>query len=212
MKRIADIVASCKSGSQTASLEIDPASLLSVAITPGSLAGGASATGTVTLTGQAGAGGTVVKLSSSLGSTTLPASVTVANGKTSATFTIKTTPVSRQSVATMKASLGATSVTATLTVNPPFLVSLSLSPTSVKGGKSASGTVTIGSAAPVGGLSVALGSNLSSATVPATVTIAAGKTSVKFTVSTLHVTAKVAATITANLGGATKKSTLTLTP
>ena len=56
--------------------------------------------------------------------------------------------------------------------------SVSLNPTSVTGGASSTGTVTLSSAAPAGGAVVTLGSsNTAAATVPGSVTVAAGATS-----------------------------------
>ena len=57
------------------------------------------------------------------------------------------------------------------------LSSVSITPSSVTGGTSASGTVTLNGAAPTGGVSVSLSSTSTSATVPAAVTVAAGSTS-----------------------------------
>src|SRR5439155_9995714 len=62
------------------------ASLSAVSVSPPSVVGPASSTGTVTLTAAAPAGGTLVTLASSNAAATVPASVTVAAGATSATF------------------------------------------------------------------------------------------------------------------------------
>ena len=95
----------------------------------------------------------------------------------------------------------------------PALSAIALSPTSVVGGNTAQGTATLTSAAAPGGALVTLSSsNLSTATVPASVTVAAGATSASFTVSTVSVTASTLATITAAFGGATRSATLTVTP
>jgi uncharacterized protein (TIGR03437 family) len=59
----------------------------------------------------------------------------------------------------------------------PTLQSLTLSPTSIGGGGTVQGTVTLSTSAPTGGAVVALSSNSSAATVPATVTVPAGATS-----------------------------------
>jgi hypothetical protein len=85
----------------------------------------------------------------------------------------------------------------------PALSAIALSPTSVVGGNTSQGTATLTSAAPSGGAVVTLSSsNTSAATVPASVTIAAGATSVTFTVSTVSVTASTPVTITGASGGA----------
>src|SRR5438445_22208 len=63
------------------------------------------------------------------------------------------------------------------------LSTLSLNPTTVTGGDSSTGTVTLSGPAPSGGAQVALSSSDTSvATVPSSVTVAAGATSATFTV------------------------------
>ncbi len=65
--------------------------LQSVTVSPGSVSGGASATATATLNTAAPSGGAVVRLiSSNTAAATVPASVTVPAGATSATFTVST--------------------------------------------------------------------------------------------------------------------------
>src|SRR6266478_2263346 len=93
------------------------------------------------------------------------------------------------------------------------LSSLSLSSTSVTGGNSSSGTVTLSGAAPTGGATVALSSsNTAAATVPSSVTIAAGATSATFSVSTSAVAASTTVTISGTYSGATRSASLTVTP
>src|SRR6266850_943964 len=93
------------------------------------------------------------------------------------------------------------------------LSTLTLNPTSVVGGNSSTGTVTLSGPAPAGGAQVALSSsNTTAARVPASVTIAAGATSAAFTVATSAVSASTAVTISAAYGGVTKTASLTVTP
>src|SRR5262249_17830760 len=80
------------------------ASLSAVSLAPSSVVGGNSSQGTVTLTSGAPAGGAVVSLSSSNAVATVPASVTVAAGATSATFTIATSTVTASTAPTISAS------------------------------------------------------------------------------------------------------------
>jgi hypothetical protein len=96
---------------------------------------------------------------------------------------------------------------------PATLSTLTLSPTSVVGGNSAQGTVTLTAVAPSGGAVVSLSSsNTTVATVPASVTVAAGSTSATFTVTTRSVTTSTPVTISAAYGGVTRTATLTVTP
>jgi len=96
---------------------------------------------------------------------------------------------------------------------PATLSALSLNPTSVTGGNSSTGTVTLSGAAPAGGAIVTLSSNnTTAARVPSSVTVAAGATSASFTVSTSAVTASTVVTIAASFGGATRSASLTVAP
>jgi hypothetical protein len=93
------------------------------------------------------------------------------------------------------------------------LSSLTLNPTSVVGGNSSTGTVTLSGAAPSGGAVVALSSsNTAAARVPSSVTVAAGATSATFTVSTSAVAASTTVSISGTYGGATRSVSLTVTP
>ena len=92
------------------------------------------------------------------------------------------------------------------------LSSLSLNPTSVTGGNSSTGTVTLSGAAPAGGAQVALSSNNGAASVPSSLAVPAGATSATFTVSTSAVAASTTVAISAAHGGVTKTASLTVTP
>ena len=194
------------------------ASLSSVSVTPTSVVGGNSSQGTVTLTAGAPAGGAVVGLSNAnTAVATVPASVTIAAGATSATFSITTTSVTATTALSISGTFGGVTRTAVLTVNPvPPPVSLSaitLNPATVTGGASATGTATLTSAAPSGGLLVSLASSNSGvATVPASVTVGAGATSATFAVTTSAVVSSTAVTITGSGGGAVRTATLTVNP
>ncbi len=93
------------------------------------------------------------------------------------------------------------------------LNSLTLNPTSVTGGGPSQGSVTLTSAAPTGGADVALSSsNPAVASLPASVTVAAGATSATFSVSTSTVGANTNVTITGTYEGTSRTATLTVTP
>ena len=194
--------------------EASALTLSSVSLSPTTVTGGTSSTGTVTLSSAAPTGGAVVTLGSSSASATVPASVTVAAGATTATFTVTTTAVSSTTSVTISGAYNGTQ-TATLTINPPAvtLSSVSLNPTTVTGGTSSTGTVTLSSAAPTGGAVVTLGSSSASATVPASVTVAAGATTATFTVTTTAVSSTTPATISGTYNGGTQQTaTLTINP
>ncbi len=296
-----------------AALGVTRASTVTVtalSVSPTTVVGGASSTGTVTLSAAAPTGGAVVTLSDNSAASTLPASVTISAGATSRTFTVTTSVVSSQTAVSISGSYGGTIRSATLTINPlaaptlqspgntatgvaqpvafnwtdvanavdyeiqvdttstisapfsanqivnvsqasignlpaqqlwwrvrarnaagvfgpfsstrrftpaaasttPSLSTFAVSPTSVVGGATSAGTVTLSSAAPTGGLVVTLTSSNAAAAVPASVTVAAGATTATFTASTLSVTAQTAITITATAGGVTRMATLTVNP
>ena len=182
----------------------------SVTVSPTSVLGGASSTGTVTLSGPAPTGGRVVDLASNLASATVPASVTVVAGATTATFTVTTTPITTNAIATLSATNNGVTVTTSLTVRGPAPISVTLSPTSVAGGKSSVATITIEAPAPAGGVVVALSSSIPDATVPASVTIPAGAIKASVTVTTRPVLANVSASIRAAVNGVTKSGTLVI--
>jgi thermitase len=191
-------------------------SLSSLTLNPTSVVGGNSSTGTVTLTAPAPSGGFVVNLSSSnTNVATVPSTVTVPAGATSANFTVSTQAVSSATNVTITASAGGISRTATLTVNPApsvTLQSLTIRPTSVWGGSTATGTVTLSGPAPAGGAVVQLRSSSSRASVPSSITIPAGATSARFTIQTRSTWWPLVetVTITATYNGVSRSAQLTV--
>src|SRR6266446_1422320 len=94
--------------------------LLSVGLNPPSVTGGSSSTGTVTLSGPATTYGATVDLSSSASAVaTVPSSVTVAGGASSANFTVNTRAVTTSTSVTITGSYAGTTKTAMLMVNAP---------------------------------------------------------------------------------------------
>jgi VCBS repeat protein len=190
--------------------------LSALSLSPTSVVGGNTSQGTATLTSAAPSGGAMVTLSSSNTSATVPASVTIAAGATSRTFTVSTVSVAASTTATITGAFGGVSRSATLSVTPPAapaaLSAVSVTPTSVTGGTSSQGRVTLTAAAPAGGFAVSLSSSNTAATVPASVSVAQGATSATFTISTSGVTTSTPVTINASAGSVTRTATLTLTP
>ncbi|MDX6533283.1 MAG: hypothetical protein QOF68_1027 [Gaiellales bacterium] len=191
--------------------------LSALTLTPAGVVGGNTSQGTATLTSAAPSGGAVVTLSSSNTSrATVPASVTIAAGAASATFTAGTVAVTASRSVTITGAYGGTTRSATLTVTAPpaapGLSAVSITPTSVAGGTSAQGTVTLTSAAPAGGFVVSMSNTTTAATVPASVSVPQGATSATFAVQTSTVTTSTPVTIAASAGGVTRTTTLTVTP
>ncbi|HWM43315.1 MAG TPA: PIG-L family deacetylase, partial [Burkholderiales bacterium] len=174
--------------------------LASLAVSPASVTGGGTATGTATLSAAAPAGGAQVALSSNNGAASVPASVTIPAGATSATFSVTTSAVGAPASVTISGSYGGATQTAALTVTPAVISSLVMSPSSVAGGTPASGTVTLSGPAPAGGAQVALSSNNAAVIVPPSVTVAAGATSASFNAATTPVAAPTTVTISGSYG------------
>lgn len=93
---------------------------------------------------------------------------------------------------------------------PAALVSLTFNPTSVLGGQSSQGTVTLSAPAPAGGAVVALKSGNNKVTVPVSVTVPSGALTATFTAKTQKVAARRDVTVTATYNGVSKSATLTL--
>jgi hypothetical protein len=197
-----------------AQLVVTPAATLtSLSLQPTSVPAGSSATGTVTLSAPAPAGGAVVTLSSSnTAVTNVLASVTVPAGATTVGFVVTTNTVTSATVVTISATSGGVTRSATLTVVPATsLVSISLSPTSVRGGSPSTATITLSGAAPSGGVTVALSSSHPNiAGVPSSINVAAGATSAQVTVTTSRPKSPTDVTISASLANVTKAAMLTV--
>ena len=141
--------------------------------------GGTPSSDTVLVTMPAPASGTVVTLASSNPAVaSVPASVTIPAGSTSATFTITTQPVTSTTAVSFTATLNGQTMTALngLAVEaPPQLQSLTLSPASAKPSiVYVNGDVVLDEAVPENssGVVVALSSSKpAAAAVPATVTV-----------------------------------------
>ena len=93
--------------------------LSSLALNPTTVTGGNPSTGTVTLSGAAPAGGQVVTLGSShVSVATVPSSVTVGAGATSASFTVTTSAVTTSTNVVISGASGGVTRSADLTVSP----------------------------------------------------------------------------------------------
>jgi hypothetical protein len=117
----------------------------------------------------------------------VPDFVTVSAGSGIGRFNIATAPVTAQSIVTISVAGGGVTRSAPLTLYPslPALTTLTVNPTSVAGGATATGSVRLAGAAPAGGVSINLGSNLPLvARVPESVTVPTGATTATFAVTT----------------------------
>jgi hypothetical protein len=193
-----------------------PTGISGLTINPVDLVGGASTTGTVTLSAAAPSGGAVVTLSKAFSNggpgtvpVTIPASVTVPAGQTSASFSIATSSVTSTTNVRITGAYNGSTFAADMTLFP--LLSYVMFNGNAPGGTPATGTVGLGAPAPSGGLVVTLSSgNTSLVTVPPSVTVPAGQTTVNFTANTQPVTQTTGVVVTASAGGTTVSTTLFL--
>lgn len=198
------------------------AALSTVSLNPTTVQGGTSSSATVTLTAPAPSAGAVVSLSSNnTSAATVPASLTVPSGSTNATFSVTTSTVGSTASAVIGATYAGVTRSATLTVtgtsppSAPTLASISLGPTSVQGGSTASTTAILTSPAPAGGAAVSFSSsNTAVATVPATLVVPEGVNSrvVVTFVSTSPVTTTTTVVISGTYNGVTRTAVLTVNP
>jgi hypothetical protein len=195
----------------TAPIARGPVTLKSVTLDPSTVAGGASSTGTVTLSGPAPAGGFTASLSSNSPCAKVPGKVTVNAGADSATFSIDTVPPSADLTATIDATYSTAKVSAGLTIIPVVPKSLAISPTSVIGGTVATGVITLKEPPPSGVATASLVSSSAFAKPPASVAVAAGATMAKFSIATVPVSNSGKATIKATLNGVSVTATLDVT-
>jgi uncharacterized protein (TIGR03437 family) len=200
----ATITAQTGTATFTAALKVDPSNVPQLdlfTVTPASVQGGTNFSGIVGVSATAPLGGVTVQVTSNDTVVMPPASVTVQVNNTSANFTIPTSKVTTSHNVTLTATLGSATMTQQVTVVPP--VQLSLSSSSVTGGTSVTGTITVATVAPTGGVIVTVSSNgVGFVSTPGLVTIPAGEATATFTITTSTVTAAHAVTITATAGAA----------
>ncbi|MGZ8779637.1 MAG: galactose-binding domain-containing protein, partial [Thermoanaerobaculia bacterium] len=175
-----------------------------VGVQPKIAAGGEVVTGTVRLlypVTRASEG--IVALTSSSPSASVPTTVTVPLGGSSASFNIATTSVAAAATATITASTYGPSQSATLTLvaGTSAVTQLALEESSVEGGIAINATLVLGAPAPAGGALVSVASsNTRLATVPEVVLVPEGAASAVFSVTTYPVDASAGVTVTATYG------------
>ena len=179
--QLATLTASARNDTRTANLTIAPPGVSNLSASPGSVNSGQQATGTVTINGQAPSGGMQVNLSSNNSALTVPSTVTVPQGQTSATFSVGTSTVTAQTSVTITAATGTTTRTTAVTVVPAGItltnVTLPFNPLS---GEFKARAWSISAPAPAGGALIhvrSTGVDIFQKGGPFTDTIPAGQTS-----------------------------------
>jgi Zn-dependent metalloprotease len=178
-------------------------------------AGCRAPTGNVTLSAPAPAGGTIVTLTSEDPSVaSVPASIKVPAGAANKVFPITVKPVTSRRIILITATLGTSSVSRRLLVEPNVLQGMVLNPNPVRSGQYVSGVLTLKCPAPAGGINVALSSSVPSVANPtvSNITIAAGKANVAFKIRTARVSSVKNVVIKAAANGKTLAQTLRVNP
>jgi hypothetical protein len=188
----------------TAAITVRPPRPTAVAVAGDTIAGSASASGSVSfdLPGPA----TVLLSSSNPSVLAVPSSV-VRSGNT-ASFSITTQQVSQPQSVTITASLNAVTATKTVVVRPGRLTTLTAAPTAVNGGEG--GQLTLSFDVPVSNASVTLASSDTALGVASSTIVNGTSRQVSFSTSKSLV-APVTATVTAT-GGVAKTATVQITP
>ena len=213
-KTTANLTASFGGATLTSVLTLTPEIPKTLAFSPTTPFGGTSTTGTVTMAAAAPTD-TVVTLTVTSGGSavgSIPATVTVPMGSSTATFPVGTNPVTVSTTVKVSASANGTAVTGSFTVKPNIPKTFTFSPTSVTGGGSSTGTVTL-SAAPSANTTVTLTVTAGAsavASIPSSVTVLAGTASASFTLVTNPVSVKTTVTVSAAANGGSKSANLTV--
>ncbi|MBZ5595029.1 MAG: hypothetical protein LAP39_22530 [Acidobacteriia bacterium] len=164
------------------------------------------------LAAPAPAGGATIALRGGTANFSIPSSVAVAAGATSAGFKVNASAVSMNTTEVLVASLNGGSQTLTLTLAPINLTHLSCSPTTLSSHSSSKCKITLSAAAPSGGLHIAIQRTGSTAlSAPSSVTAAAGSKAAGFSVQAGTINSSQTATLSATRNGNSVSTALTLT-
>ncbi|HSI71847.1 MAG TPA: hypothetical protein VK934_01610 [Fimbriimonas sp.] len=156
----------------------------SFTLDPDQVIGGNGTTGTVTMTIPAPAGGTVVRVRCNLpGYTTQSKTIIIPEGETVGYIPIGTDAVASNTQVSMFVTANAVALKSRLILWAPQILGLTI-PSWVQGPAIVTATLTLSDPAPVGGLPIDLTSSLPSvASVPASIVVPEGATTVDFTVT-----------------------------
>jgi hypothetical protein len=217
---VAHVTASLSGATVSGQVEVDPSrDLTTLALSPTSTDGTEGSTGLVTVSVPADGNNYSMALQSSNPAVaSVPASVGFLNGQQTASFPITTTAVGASTDVTITATSAGVSKSATLTVvptpPPAFDVStVSLSPAVIAGAGTATATITATTAAPSGGVTIPVSSSdRKLASVPATVFLPAGATSVSFPVAVPSQSSSITVGISALFNNRGRAGQLGITP
>lgn len=173
--------------------------------------GGIADSGTVTVA-SASTAPVVVALAGDNTAVHLPSTVTIPPGSSSASFGFATSSVAANTLVTITASVSGSSRSATLTLLPVLASLLRIDNASISGAGTVWAQPYLTGPAPAGGAVVQLTANNSAVNVPGEFVVPQGNYHTDFPIYCHSVSVATAVTITANYGGATVSSSLTLMP
>jgi hypothetical protein len=127
-------------------------------------------------------------------------------------FNITTSGVAAATSVTITVAYSGQTKTATFTILPAALTSVTLNSAAGTSGNQLNGTVALNGPAPASGVTVGLALSKPIATVPATVIIPGGAASASFTANLAHISSPTAGLIVADHGGVSKTAQLTVNP
>lgn len=142
-----------------------------------------------------------------------PTSTSLAQGEQTKAVSLFTLPVTTTTTVTINAHIANSVASAQVVLHPrPNLTSLMLNPSSVVGGNSVTGTLTLDFAGAGGDLEVLTSDTSSAVSTPFSVTIPHGNIQQEFGIGTNVVSTTLNVTVKATLNGVTQTATLTVQP
>ena len=209
---VAQVTASLGASRATASVTVIPssaASIVSLLPPTSSVTLGASAPLTVAISSAQSTSTTITLSVAPAGIVSVPPSVTIVAGQTTASFNATSSAAGSLGNALVRATLNASAAEAAVTVLPPLPTIASLQPSTVELVVGATGTFTLAlDAAQASDTLVPLSaSNIAVLQAPASVTVPAGRASVEFTASAL---AAGTSQLSASLNGTTRSASVSV--
>ncbi|RYG47563.1 hypothetical protein EON79_06980, partial [bacterium] len=211
VNRTVPITATIKGNPFTANLRVLALPGVKSLTLPTSVFGNGKITGMLRLTISGRPGGTIVHLSSSDPSLSVPPTVTVPEGQYGATFEATATDVASAATATVTASTGTASASAGIAVNPLSVASLT-APATAAGNSTVTVTVALNTPVAVDTVVSLTSDNSTLVPVPATVTVPAGSRTATITVTLGSTIAAKNVRITATKHGSSHYRTIKVIP
>ncbi len=182
-----------------------------LSLSPATIGGNGSSTGTVTIKSPAPYGGWRIDLAAGVPSLVdMPSRVVVPMGASSTTFTIQGKQSSRSYTMGIYANDGNSGQSTTLTLYGNTLAGLTLGSGTIGGCGSTTGTISLNCPAPFGGWKVNLSSSNRAAKFPSNIIVPAGSISTTFTISAHQYPISYTAPIIADDGSSTASAVLTV--